>query len=102
MPNFICDQAASRFRGKNKVPFDLVTAAVRYDDGTESYSDIKVNGQPKPEAIKQGNRLWSTGVFGSNLRSIFDFRNHALFWFAQEDKWGSMPCGLHLHNREAE
>src|ERR1700726_2703529 len=26
MPNFICDEVASRYRGKNKVPFDLVTA----------------------------------------------------------------------------
>src|SRR5579862_1823589 len=87
MPNFTCDEAASRYRGKNKVPFDLVTATVRYEDGNESYSDIKVNGQPKPEALTQGVGLWATGGFGSNLRSIFDLKNHAFFEFSREDKW---------------
>jgi VWFA-related protein len=88
MPNFTCDEAASRYRGKNKVPFDLVTATVRYQNGNESYIDVKVNGQPKPEALTQGVGLWATGGFGSNLRSIFDLRNHPFFEFAREDKWG--------------
>jgi VWFA-related protein len=97
MPNFICNQAASRYHGKNKVPFDLVTAAVRYEDGSESYSDIKVNGQSKPEAIKQGPGLWSTGEFGSNLRSIFDRRNQALFEFAREDKWAEHAAWVFIY-----
>ena len=87
MPNFICDQIASRFWGKNKVPFDLVTASVRYEDGSESYNDIKVNGRPAPEAITKTPGLWSTGEFGSNLRSIFDTRNQALFEFTRESQW---------------
>jgi VWFA-related protein len=88
MPNFVCDQDASRYRGKNKVPFDLVTASVRYEDGNESYSEIKVNGLPAPTAITERPGLWSTGEFGSNLRSIFDPRNQALFTFVRETEWG--------------
>jgi len=89
MPNFICDQAASRYRGNSTVPFDLITASVRYEDGNESYTEIKLNGRPAPTAITQSPGLWSTGEFGSDLRSIFDPRNQALFEFARENKLGN-------------
>jgi VWFA-related protein len=88
MPNFICDQAASRYRGASKVATDLVTASVRYENGNESYDDIKVNGRPAPKAITQSAGLWSTGEFGSNLRSIFNARNQPFFEFAGGRKLG--------------
>jgi VWFA-related protein len=88
MPNFICDQAASRYRGASKVATDLVTASVRYENGNESYDDIKVNGRPAPKSITQSAGLWSTGEFGSNLRSIFNARNQPVFAFASERKLG--------------
>lgn len=85
MPNFICDQDASRYRGKNKVPFDLITASVRYQDGREFYSKIQRNGQPVSESLSQSPGLWSTGEFSSNnLRSIFDPLNHAIFQFVKD------------------
>jgi VWFA-related protein len=87
MPNFICDQDASRYRGKNRVPFDLVAASVRYEDGREYYDDIKVNGRPAPDAVNRSPGLWSTGEFGSNLRSIFDSNNQAIFEFVGERNW---------------
>jgi VWFA-related protein len=90
MPNFICEQAASRYRGKDRVPTDLVTASVRYEDGNESYSEIRVNGQAASVAAMQSSGLWSTGEFGSNnLLSIFNARNHAVFQFSGERKLGN-------------
>jgi VWFA-related protein len=89
MPNFICDQAASRYRGNERVPFDLITSSVRYENGYDSYSDVKVNGTPAPKEIAQAPGLWSTGEFGSNnLRSIFNPRNQASFEFTGESKIG--------------
>ena len=88
MPNFICDQDTSRYRGKNKVPFDLLTALIRYENGRESYEEIKLNGKPAPQAITESPGLWSTGQFGSNLRSIFDRGNLAIFEFEKESKVG--------------
>jgi len=82
MPNFICDQQTSRFRGDSKVPRDLITALVRYEDGNESYSEIKLNGLPAPSATTDSPGQWSTGEFGSNLRAIFDPHNRALFEFS--------------------
>lgn len=89
MPNFICEQATSRYIGDNSVPIDLVTASVRYEDGNDYYSDIKVNGQRTTREIAQSSGLWSTGEFGSNnLRSIFDPRNEASFSFRREGRIG--------------
>jgi len=84
MPNFICNQEASRFHGKNAVPFDQITALVRYEDGKESFEEIQLNGKPAPDATTQTPGLWSTGQFGSNLRSIFDPWNQPLFTFDKE------------------
>jgi VWFA-related protein len=89
MPNFICQQEASRYREKSAVPTDLITAAVRYEDGSETYSEIKVNGKAAPIADAQASGLWTTGEFGSNnLRSIFDPRNQAVFEFVRESTLG--------------
>jgi VWFA-related protein len=85
MPNFICDQDASRYRGKANVPFDLITAAIRYEDGNETFKEIKVNGKP---VVTPPPGIWSTGEFGSNLRSIFDPWNQPLFKFVGEKKLG--------------
>ena len=82
MPNFICDQQTSRYRGDSKVPRDLITALVRYEDGNESYTEIKLNGKTAPSAITDSPGQWSTGEFGSNLRAIFDLRNQAVFEFS--------------------
>jgi len=89
MPNFICHQEASRYRGKSAAPNDLITAAVRYEDGNETYSEIKVNGKAALIADAQAGGLWTTGEFGSNnLRSIFDPRNQPVFEFVQESTLG--------------
>lgn len=95
MPNFICDQDASRYRGKNKVPFDLITASVRYQDGREFYSKIQRNGQPVSASLSQSPGLWSTGEFGgNNLRSIFEPRNQAIFQFIKDGSDDGHPVWI--------
>jgi VWFA-related protein len=90
MPNFICNQEASRYRGKSRAPHDLITASVRYEDGKESYGEIKVNGRTATIESAQRSGLWSTGEFGSsNLRSIFNLRNQAVFEFVRESVSGT-------------
>jgi VWFA-related protein len=86
MPNFMCEQGTSRYRGKNTVPFDLLTAMVRYENGKESFKEIKLNGKPAPEAITNSPGLWSTGQFGADLRNIFDPWNRPFFEFSKEAK----------------
>ena len=88
MPNFICQQETSRYQSHNRVPIDLITATVRYEDGNESYSDLKVNGRPVPDAMVKTAGLWSSGQFQGNLRAIFHQGNHAGFEFSGEKRLG--------------
>ncbi|HTW57446.1 MAG TPA: VWA domain-containing protein [Terriglobales bacterium] len=84
MPNFICQQSTSRFQGHNRLPSDLITATVRYEDGGESYSDLKLNGRPVEERVARTAGLWSSGQFEASLRAIFHVSNQAVFQFAGE------------------
>jgi len=89
LPNFVCQQETSRYQGHRRVPTDLITATIRYVDGEESYTDLKRNGQPLPDAMWNYVGLWSSGQFEGNLRAIFHFSNHAVFAFAREDQIGA-------------
>jgi hypothetical protein len=76
LPNFLCDEETSRYWGDESTARDLITAIVRYEDGTESHSDLKVNGKAPPKSFAEAPGLRSTGEFGGDLRAIFDPRNH--------------------------
>lgn len=98
MPNFVCHQSTSRFVGHNKVPADLVTATVRYEDGDESYSDLQLNGKPVAEAAARTAGLWSSGQLSGTLRAIFHDRNHATFAFAGEKKIGQRQAWVFTYS----
>lgn len=81
MPNFTCDQKTSRYLG-NKAA-DEITAVVTYEDGKESFRDVKSNGRPVSDpALARGT--WSTGQFGADVRNLFDTSNKVSFQFVNE------------------
>jgi VWFA-related protein len=88
MPNFVCGQETARYRGDSGAPVDLISASVLYEDGHESYSDIRVNDRPLSGDVAGSQGLRSTGEFGGNLRAIFNRTNHALFSYSGEGKVG--------------
>ncbi len=88
MPNFVCGQNTARYQGFSKAPIDLISASVRYEDGRESYSDIKVNGRPVSGGVDGNPGLRSTGEFAGNLRAVFNRPNHAQFAYLKEDRVG--------------
>lgn len=88
MPNFVCGQETARYRGESGAPVDLITASVRYEDGHESYSDLRVNDHPLSGGVEGSPGLRSTGDFGGNLRAIFNRTNHALFSYSGEGNVG--------------
>jgi hypothetical protein len=85
MPNFTCQQETSRLLRGAHEQTDTITGVVTYEDGRESYQDLKRNGQPV-DSIAPLRGAWSAGQFGSNLQSIFDGRNKVEFHFAGEKK----------------
>ena len=88
MPNFVCGQETARYRGESGAPVDLITASVRYEDGHESYSDVRVNDHPLSGGAEGSPGLRSTGEFGGNLRAVFNRTNHALFSYSGEGNAG--------------
>jgi VWFA-related protein len=95
MPNFICDQETARYLADETVPRDLISAQLRYQDGEESVSEVKVNGKPASETAAHSIGMWSKGEFGGDLRAIFDSENKTVFQFSGEKETGSHEAGTH-------
>ena len=84
MPNFTCEQKTSRFRDEHVA--DVITAEVTYEDGKESFRELKSNGQPLREAGAVNTGTWSTGQFGASVRAIFNPANKVTFQFMNQGK----------------
>jgi len=82
LPNFICQEFMSRFtqqgRGE-KVPQDLVSAEIIYEDGEESYRNVKINNRFTDKRLQEIDGSWSTGEFASALLDLFDPASKAQF-----------------------
>lgn len=82
LPNFICDEFMARFiqRGrKEEVPRDVVSAEIIFEDGHESYRNVKINNRPTDKNLEEIGGSWSTGEFASTLLQIFDPATNAQF-----------------------
>jgi hypothetical protein len=82
LPNFICQEFMSRFtqqgRGQ-KVPQDIVSAEIIYEDGQESYRNVKINNRPTDKRLQDIDGAWSTGEFASALMDLFHPASKARF-----------------------
>jgi hypothetical protein len=96
LPNVICDQATYRyvrpsweFYGRRMK--DELTAHVIYEDGSERYSGLKING--KPESIENSalQGQYTRGEFGTDLIFAFGPENHVIYRFLRTDS--------HAHHR---
>jgi hypothetical protein len=85
MPNFTCQQETSRHLSGALREADTITGVVTYEDGKESYHDLKQNGRPVDNTASLPG-AWSAGQFGNHLQSIFDGRNKVAFQFVGENK----------------
>lgn len=68
---FVCSEHIERFRsaldGTHERPIDSVHAALSFENGTEQYTSIWQNGQPRSD-IPSLSGAWSEGEFGSLLK----------------------------------
>jgi hypothetical protein len=82
LPNFVCQEFMSRFtqRGREeKMPLDEVSAEIVFEDGQESYRNVKINDRPTDKPLQQIDGSWSTGEFASILLDLFHPATHAQF-----------------------
>ena len=58
---------------------DLVSAEVIYEDGKESYRNVKIDNHPTDKQLQEIEGSWSTGEFASTLVDLFHPDTHAQF-----------------------
>jgi hypothetical protein len=82
LPNFVCQEFMARFvqQGRGpKQPQDIVSAELIYEDGRETYRNLKINNRPTDKRLEDIDGAWSTGEFATALLNLFDPASKAHF-----------------------
>jgi len=83
LPNFFCQQITTRNTSQNPRQgwdtVDIVTADVAYQDGQESYRNIKAGGKAAVQSMDQLQGTRSTGEFSSLLQDLMSPATAASF-----------------------
>jgi hypothetical protein len=74
---------------------DVVSAALVYEDGKESYRDIRINDKPVKKDMLSIPGSRSTGEFGSTLRDLFSPATAAAFRYRRESTTGGLPASVY-------
>jgi len=98
LPNFICQEFMSRFtqqgRGE-KVPQDIVSAELIYEDGRETYRNVKINNRQTNKQLQDIEGAWSTGEFASALLDLFDPASKAHFSSGRASAASGIPAQVY-------
>ena len=73
----------------------MVSAAVVYEDGKETYHDIKINNKPVNKPMDQIPGSWSRGEFGTTLRDLFSPATAADFHLRRESTASGRPASVY-------
>ena len=87
LPNYVCQQFTTRYirnGGAGWQALDVVQANVVYENKKESYRNILINGKPAKKSMEELPGAWSTGEFGTTLRSLLSPNTAADFRFRKE------------------
>ncbi|MBI4877225.1 MAG: hypothetical protein HY822_21565 [Acidobacteria bacterium] len=99
LPNYLCKQMTTRYqsesRPSNWQAQDVVGAAVVYEDGRESYRDIRINDKPTKKDMDSIPGSRSRGEFGSTLRDLFSPSTAAAFRFRRESTAAGLRAAVY-------
>jgi hypothetical protein len=83
LPNFYCQQMTTRYESDNPKTgwraLDIVSADLTYEDGRESYKNIKVGGKTVNRAMEDIEGTRSTGEFATELVDLLSPQTGATF-----------------------
>ncbi|HLH39195.1 MAG TPA: hypothetical protein VKX39_08615 [Bryobacteraceae bacterium] len=83
LPNFFCQQITTRYESDHPKTgwdvLDTVTADVAYENGQESYKNIKVGGKPVNGSMEDISGTRSTGEFATMLEDLLNPYTAAVF-----------------------
>jgi hypothetical protein len=89
LPNFFCRQLTTRYESDRPKDgwqaIDTVSADLAYEDGHESYTNIKVGNKEQKGSMEDVSGNWSTGEFASLLDDLFDPSTAATFRKSGQD-----------------
>lgn len=102
LPNYVCQQFTTRYL---KVPGqrdwqakDVVSANVVYEHGREDYRNVAINGKPQSKKMEELPGSWSTGEFGTTLRSLFNPGRQARFKYVKNSQISGMTASVYDYN----
>ncbi len=76
LPNFFCRQVTTRFESDTPKDGwqarDTITADLTFENGAESYKNIRVGNQAPKDSMEDVGGNWSTGEFASLVEELFD------------------------------
>jgi hypothetical protein len=88
LPNYVCQQFTTRYirvpGSRQWQAQDIVSANVVYENGKEDYRNLAINGKPVNKKMEELPGSWSTGEFGTTLRSLFHPGRQAEFTFVKQ------------------
>jgi hypothetical protein len=99
LPNYICNQMTTRYQTEGRPvswqPIDVVTAAVVYENGKESYHNIKINNKAVNKPMEELPGSWSRGEFGTTLLDLFSPATAAAFRFRGDSTASGLPAAAY-------
>ena len=76
LPNFFCRQVTTRYEAENPRngwdARDTITADLAYENGAESYKNIRVGNSAPKNSMEEVGGNWSTGEFATLVDALFD------------------------------
>jgi hypothetical protein len=94
LPNYVCQQYTTRYvrppGTRDWQAMDVVSANVVYENGKEDYRNIAINGKQVNRKMEELPGSWSTGEFGTTLRSLFHPGRQAVFTFVKQTNVGGL------------
>ncbi len=89
LPNFFCRQLTTRYETDRPKDgwqaIDTISADLTYENGHESYTNIKVGNKETKGSMEDVGGSWSTGEFASLLDDLFDPGTSATFRKSGQD-----------------
>lgn len=99
LPNFICEQLTSRYVSFSNPPKwelqDRVSAEIVYENGKESYRNLKRNGKPLRSRSPDDTGAWSSGEFSSLMQGVFHPLTEAKFTDQGSARINGKPARLY-------
>ena len=97
LPNYTALQVTTRFESStpkaNWQAKDTVTADVFYENGSEQYRNVKVNGKASKGKAEEGN--WSIGEFATVTNDIFRSALDDAFYLLRKETFNGRETTLH-------